>query len=217
MANVSHDLRTPLTMIKGYVEMMQDLPGGNNPKNLQIIIDEVNRLNVLVNDMLDLSKISSKTIELHPQLYSITDNLIEIVERYQKFQENKEFQFILNYDQNVNVIADESKLDQVIYNFINNAINYSGDAKKIEINQVVENNYVKISVKDYGVGIKKEKLEYIWDRYYRIDKGHQRSIQGSGLGLSIVKGILEYHNFEYGVESTVGSGSTFWFKMPIKK
>ena len=217
MANVSHDLRTPLTMIKGYAEMMQDLPGENNPKNLQIIIDEVNRLNVLVNDMLDLSKISSKTIELHPQLYSITDNLIEIVERYQKFQENKEFQFILNYDQNVNVIADESKLDQVIYNFINNAINYSGDAKKIEINQVVENNYVKISVKDYGVGIKKEKLEYIWDRYYRIDKGHQRSIQGSGLGLSIVKGILEYHNFEYGVESTVGSGSTFWFKMPIKK
>lgn len=89
MANVSHDLRTPLTMIKGYAEMMQDLPGENNPKNLQIIIDEVNRLNVLVNDMLDLSKISSKTIELHPQLYSITDNLIEIVERYQKFQENK--------------------------------------------------------------------------------------------------------------------------------
>lgn len=132
MANVSHDLRTPLTMIKGYAEMMQDLPGENNPKNLQIIIDEVNRLNVLVNDMLDLSKISSKTIELHPQLYSITDNLIEIVERYQKFQENKEFQFILNYDQNVNVIADESKLDQVIYNFINNAINYSGDAKKLK-------------------------------------------------------------------------------------
>ena len=217
MANVSHDLRTPLTMIKGYAEMMQDIPGENNPENLQIIIDEVNRLNVLVNDMLDLSKISSKTIELHPQLYSITDNLIEIVDRYQKFQENNEFQFILNYDQNINVIADESKIDQVIYNFINNAINYSGNSKKIEINQIVDGSYVTISVRDYGVGIKKEDLVCIWDRYYRIDKGHKRSIQGSGLGLSIVKGILEYHNFEYGVDSKVGEGSTFWFKIPLKE
>ena len=74
---------------------------------------------------------------------------------------------------------------------------------------------VKISVKDYGIGIKKDELEYIWDRYYRIDKGHQRSIQGSGLGLSIIKGILEYHGFEYGVESVENEGSTFYFIMPV--
>lgn len=217
MANVSHDLRTPLTMINGYAEMMRDLPGENNNENLQIIIDEVNRLNILVNDMLDLSKLSSKTIELHPQLYSITDNLIEIVERYQKFKENSDFKFILTYSENVNVVADESKIDQVIYNFINNAINYSDKSSLIEIKQECDSEYVTISVTDYGVGIKEEDLEYIWDRYYRIDKGHKRSVQGSGLGLAIVKGILDYHNFEYGVISKINEGSTFWFKMKIKK
>lgn len=218
MANVSHDLRTPLTMINGYAEMMRDLPGENNPENLQIIIDEVSRLNILVNDMLDLSRLSSKTTQLHPQTYSITDNLIEIVDRYNRFQEHGEFKFEFIYAQNVNVFADESKIDQVVYNFINNAINYSGSAKNIEIVQEVEkNNMVKISVIDHGIGMKQEDLDCIWDRYYRIDKGHQRSIQGSGLGLSIVKGILEYHNFEYGVTSSLGNGSIFWFKMPIKK
>lgn len=217
MANVSHDLRTPLTMINGYAEMMRDLPGENNNENLQIIIDEVNRLNILVNDMMDLSKLSSKTIELHPQLYSITDSLIEIVDRYQKFKEHSDFKFDLTYDKNVNVIADESKIDQVIYNFINNAINYSGKANLIEIKQECNNDYVTISITDHGLGIKEEELEYIWDRYYRIDKGHKRSIQGSGLGLAIVKSILDYHNFEYGVISKLNEGSTFWFKMKIKK
>lgn len=217
MANVSHDLRTPLTMINGYAEMMRDLPGENNSENLQIIIDEVNRLNILVSDMMNLSKISSRTIELHKEVYSITDNLIEIIDRYQKFKENSEFKFELTYDKNVNVEADESKIDQVIYNFINNAINYSGKSNLIEIKQICDKDYVTINIIDHGVGIKKEDLEYIWDRYYRIDNRHKRSIEGSGLGLAIVKGILDYHNFEYGVNSIENEGSTFWFKMKIKK
>lgn len=216
MANVSHDLRTPLTMITGYAEMMKDLPGENTKENLQIIIDEVTRLNVLVNDMLDLSKLTTKTVELHPELYSITDNLVEIIERYQKFREESEFQFILDYKENVNVFADKVKINQVIYNFINNAINYSQNSKIIKIVQEIEDKYVIIKVIDFGLGIKKEDLTYIWDRYYRIDKAHKRSTQGSGLGLSIVKSILEYHNFEYGVNSVENEGSTFWFKMPIR-
>lgn len=216
MANVSHDLKTPLTMIGGYAEMMRDLPGENNKENLQIIIDEVNHLNILVNDMLDLSRLSSKTVELHPQLFSITDNLIEIVERYQKFQESNHLTIKLEYDANIEVIADESKINQVIYNFFNNAINYSGPTKEVIVKQTIDNHDVIISVIDHGIGIKESDLAYIWDRYYRIDKSHQRSTQGSGLGLSIVKGILEIHNFAYGVESKEGLGSTFWFKMPIK-
>lgn len=218
MANVSHDLRTPLTMILGYAEMMKDLPGENNPENLQIVIDEVNRLNLLVNDMLDLSKLTSKTIELHPQFYSLTDNLQEIVDRYQKFHQNDGFNFKLYFNQNVNIIADETKIDQVIYNFLNNAINYSGKSRLIEIKQEVENNdFVKVMIIDHGVGIKAEDLANIWDRYFRIDKGLRRSVQGSGLGLAIVKEILEIHHFEYGVESKLNIGSTFWFKMPIAK
>ncbi len=217
MANVSHDLKTPLTMITGYAEMMRDLPGENKPENLQIIIDEVARLNILVNDMLNLSRFTSKTIELKKEKYSITDSLIDIVDRYQKFRENNNYEFILEYNENINVYADENKINQVIYNFINNALNYSKNSKVIKIIQEVKDDMVIIKVQDYGVGIKEEDLQYIWDRYYRIDKSHQRSSQGSGLGLSIVKSILDYHNFEYGVDSKESVGSTFWFKLPIQK
>lgn len=217
MANVSHDLRTPLTMITGYAEMMRDLPGENNSNNLQIIIDEVSRLNLLVNDMLDLSKLTSKTIELNPIEYSLTQSLIEIVDRYKKFREENGFEFELIYHEDVKIIADKVKIDQVIYNYINNAINYSKDSKLIKIIQLIEDDNVIIKVQDFGVGINEDDLMYIWERYYRIDKGHKRSSQGSGLGLSIVKSILEYHNFEYGVDSKEGFGSTFWFKIPITK
>lgn len=215
LANVSHDLKTPLTLISGYAEMIRDIPSENNPKNIQIIIDEANRLGVLVNDLLSLSKISSRTEPLNLSVYDINDNLINIVERFNKLLESKGF--VVNYkDQgSIFVNADARKIEQVIYNLINNAVNYSGDSRIIEVESNVFEQKVKISVKDYGIGIKKDELEYIWDRYYRIDKGHQRSIQGSGLGLSIIKGILEYHGFEYGVESVENEGSTFYFIMPV--
>ena len=215
LANVSHDLKTPLTLISGYAEMIRDIPSENNPENIQIIIDEANRLGVLVNDLLSLSKISSRTEPLNLSVYDINNNLINIVERFNKLLESKGF--VVNYlDKGpIYVNADNRKIEQVIYNLINNAVNYSGDSRKIEVESKITDQKVRISVKDYGIGIKKDELEYIWDRYYRVDKGHQRSVQGSGLGLSIIKGILEYHGFEYGVESVENVGSTFYFIMPI--
>ena len=215
LANVSHDLKTPLTLISGYAEMIRDIPSENNPENIQIIIDEANRLGVLVNDLLSLSKISSRTEPLNLSVYDINNNLINIVERFNKLLESKGF--VVNYlDKGpIYVNDDNRKIEQVIYNLINNAVNYSGDSRKIEVESKITDQKVRISVKDYGIGIKKDELEYIWDRYYRVDKGHQRSVQGSGLGLSIIKGILEYHGFEYGVESVENVGSTFYFIMPI--
>jgi hypothetical protein len=217
MANVSHDLKTPLTMIQGYAEMMKDIPEENNQKNLEIIINEVERLNRLVNDMLNLSKLSSKTMELHLENYSITDNLVDIVERILKLNEGKNINIELKYDENISVFADMGKIEQVIYNFIYNAIHYSTDRIHIEIVQQTTQNKVKISVKDNGIGISENDLKVIWDRYYRVDKTHKRSNYGSGLGLAIAKEILEYHHFQYGVESVVNEGSTFWFEMPINE
>ena len=161
MANVSHDLRTPLTMIMGYAEMMRDIPGENSPENLKIIIDEVDRLNVLVNDMLDLSKLSANTAVMHPQIFCVTDNLIEIVDRIQKFNENQGTNIKLQYDQNVEVCADESKIEQVICNFIYNAINYSSPSSLIRVVQEVNGDVVRISVIDKGIGIKEEDLKMI--------------------------------------------------------
>lgn len=216
LANVSHDLRTPLTLITGYAEMMRDFPGEDNTENIQIIIDEANRLKSLVSDLLVLSRISARTEPLNITSFNLTESIGSIVKRQQKFTEQQNFNIKFTYDEEIIVEADSNKIEQVMYNFISNAINYSGDSRDIEVIQEVNDNIACIKVKDYGIGIKQEELEYVWQRYYRVDKGHQRATQGSGLGLSIIQGILEYHGFKYGVISEENKGSTFWFEIPIK-
>lgn len=216
LANISHDLRTPLTLITGYAEMIRDLPSENNSENIQVIVDEANRLSLLVSDLLTLSRISAQTEPLKITKFNLTEAIRSVVNRQQKFVEHDDFKIVFTYDTPVMIEADQMKIEQVIYNFITNAINYSGKSRLIEVIQTVSDNKVHIAIKDYGIGIKEEELEVIWQRYYRVDKGHQRSTQGSGLGLSIIKGILEYHKFPYGVESVEGKGSTFWFEAPIK-
>lgn len=215
LANVSHDLRTPLTLISGYAEMMRDFPNEDQSENIQVIIDEVKRLTNLVSDLLILSKISTRTEPLNKTRLNLTNLIESIVIRQQKLLESQQFSITFDYEKEVYIFGDEGKIEQVVYNFISNAVNYSDKSKRIKVLQIVENGQVKISVIDEGVGIKKEDLEYVWQRYYRVDKTHQRPSQGSGLGLSIIKEILEYHNFNYGVDSTYGKGSTFWFAAPI--
>lgn len=219
IANVSHDLRTPLTMIAGYSELMRDIPGENTPENVQVIIDEAHRLTALVNDMLDISKLQAGVQTLSISRFSVTQLLRETLARYSKLAEQNHFQIEFIADAEVEVSADELKLSQVIYNFVNNAINYTGESKRITVRQLVEDSgrVVRIEVSDYGEGIDKKLLPYIWERYYKIDKNHARAVVGSGLGLSIVKSILELHHAPYGVKSTVGLGSTFWFELDIAR
>lgn len=215
IANVSHDLRTPLTMISGYGEMMRDLPGENNAENVQVIIDEAHRLSDLVNDLLDLSKLQENKIELDQRPFNLTLLLKEVLHRYEKFIEQDNFDIQLVASQDVWVSADRNRLAQVLYNFINNAINYSQDNKQILIRQQVVDKQVIIEVVDHGEGIEVDKLEYIWDRYYKIDKTHKRSSTGSGIGLSIVKQILDLHHAQFGVRSQLDEGSVFWFQLDI--
>lgn len=215
IANISHDLRTPLTMITGYGEVIRDLPGENTPENVQVIIDEANRLSNLVNDMLDLSKLQSGAIELQTENVCITDEIHEIFRRYTKLIEQEGYNLIFNFDKNVYVNADRIKLGQVIYNFINNAVNHCGEDKTVIVTQKANDKRVRIEVEDHGEGIPEDKLEYIWDRYYKVDKEHKRGVIGTGLGLSIVKNILDLHGAKYGVKSKQGSGSVFWFEMDI--
>ena len=111
--------------------------------------------------------------------------------------------------------ADEFKIYQVIYNLIANAINYTGEDKKVTIKQIVNDDTVRIEVVDTGKGISEDEIENVWERYYKIDKTHKRAIIGTGLGLSIVKNILDLHGAKYGVDSTLGKGSSFWFEMKV--
>lgn len=215
IANISHDLRTPLTMITGYGEVMRDIPGENTPENIQVIIDESTRLNELVSDLLDLSKIQLGSIKFEKNIFNLTKTVKETLQRYKKLTEHDGFVIDFISEGDVYVSADRTRILQVMYNLINNAVNYSGNDKRVMVTQTVTNNTVKISVKDNGDGIASEDLPMIWDRYYKVDRVHRRAIAGTGLGLSIVKAILEAHNSIYGVETALGYGSTFWFELPI--
>ena len=215
ISNVSHDLRTPLTMIKGYSEMMRDIPDENTPENAQIIIDETTRLSELVNDMLDLSKIQSGTRKPSREKFSITEMLNATLKRYEKLTMQYGYRIDVYTDRDACVVADRGMILQVIYNLINNAINYTGEDKYVAVQQTVTDSRVRISITDSGDGISPEDMGNIWERYYRMDKVHKRATIGTGLGLSIVKGILEAHGATYGVDSKPGYGATFWFELDI--
>lgn len=220
MANVSHDLKTPLTMIKAYAEMSRDLHSKDKKKqkeDMDIIISEVDRLTILVNDILELSKMQSNINELKKEEFDLIDLTKEILYRYKVLQETENYKFEFNHNEkSLTITADKKKIEQVIYNLINNAINYTGEDNKIIINITKEENDILIEIKDTGKGIKKEDLPYIWDKYYKNKKKHKRNLVGTGLGLSIVKNILELHNYEFGVTSENNNGSTFYFKIPTK-
>lgn len=215
IANVSHDLRTPLTMIIAYAEVMRDLPGENTPENVQVVIDESKRLTNLVNDMLDISKLQAGVMEKNATVYNLTESIHAVLERYNKLKEQDGYVIDFCYQEEVFVEADEFKIFQVIYNLVNNAVNYTGADKTVQVLQKVSDGKVRIEVSDSGEGIARDALPYVWDRYYKVDKTHKRSVMGTGLGLSIVKNILELHEAEYGVESEIGKGSTFWFALPV--
>ncbi len=215
IANISHDLRTPLTMITGYSEVMRDLPGEMTPENIQIIIDEATRLNSLVTDLLDLSRLQSGTADIKSAPFSLTECIKGIFGRYTKLKESDGLNIVFEHTEEVFIMGDELRMTQVLYNLINNAINYIGSDNTVIVRQTVEGEKVRVEVIDHGEGIPADKLDYIWDRYYRVDKEHRRAKIGTGLGLSIVKGVLLAHNAEFGVESTPGEGSDFWFVLPI--
>ena len=219
IANISHDLRTPLTMVKAYAEMIRDLSGDNPVKrqeHIQIIIDEADRLSNLVNNLLELSKLESGNMELNMSEFSVVEKLNDCMTRYRLLIEQNGYDIKYIPDDDRIICADMEKIDQVIYNFINNAINYTGDNKVIRIKQINKEKCVRIEVTDNGEGIKKELLPKIFDRYYR-DTKYKRDVVGTGLGLSICKEILKKHNFAFGVQSEEGKGSTFWFEVPLAK
>ncbi|KNZ41934.1 sensor histidine kinase [Acetobacterium bakii] len=222
IANISHDLRTPLTLISGYAEAMRDLPNENNSENAQIIVDETQRLTTLVNDVMDISKLQSGTHTIDPLSYNLTANIDETVTRMNKLMHSDGYHIDFVYDQEISLTADETRISQAFYNLLINAINYTGSDKRITVSQTIIKNcenpsttWVHIQVKDTGEGITAEDLPYIWERYYMVDKTHKRAVTGTGLGLSIVKSIIDMHGGRYGVSSKISEGSIFWFDLKI--
>ena len=218
IANVSHDFKTPLTMIKGYASMIVEISGDNpekREKHAKIIIDEADRLASLVNDVLDLSKLQAGITQLNTERFNVSAALEGILERFAYLKDTKGYRFVSEVDGELYAVADKVKIEQVLYNLIGNAVNYTGEDNTVYVRLKKDGGRFRFDVRDTGKGIKPEEIQGIWERYYRSSETHKRPVQGTGLGLSIVKGILDRHGLEYGVESEVGKGSVFYVYFPL--
>lgn len=217
LANVTHDLKTPLTMIKAYASMIQEISGDNpekREKHTQVIIDETDRLTALVNDILKMSKIRSDMDTLKTEEFNLSEFIHTVLERFEFLTETQGYTIVRDIDDELYTRADKDKIEQVVYNLIGNAVNYTGDDKKITVSLHRKNEKIRFSVTDTGKGIPPEECSTIWERYYSSAETHKRPIKGTGLGLSIVKTILVKHGFGFGVDSEVGKGSTFFVDFP---
>lgn len=215
IANMSHDIKTPLTMIQAYAEMIEDISGDDPIKrkeHLDVILKETEYLNKLVTDMQELSKMQAGYIELKRNNFDLknaTEDILDLL--HELFVEN-EINLVLSLKE-VTIYGDEIKISQVIYNYVSNAIKHSKKGQNIYINIIDDEEKVIFEVIDEGDGIAEEDLPYIWDRYYKIDKGFKRNLESTGLGLAIVKVILDAHHFKYGVESSLNKGAKFYFEL----
>lgn len=218
LANVTHDLKTPLTMIKAYAEKIRDLTGDNKEKrdkDTAVIIEEADRLTLLVNDILNLSKLQSFVDVPQFKTFSLTELTENVIYRFTQALSEKGYNLVGNIAQGVYVSADEKKIEEVLYNLIGNSINYTGDDKTVKIYLTVDSNYATLEILDSGKGIEKDKIDGIWEKYLRYSETHHRAVKGTGLGLSIVKTILDAHDVKYGVVSKKGVGSNFFIKFKI--
>lgn len=217
LANISHDLRTPLTMIRSYAEMIRDISGDKPEKrnaHIQVIIDEADRLNGLVSDMMVLSQIQAGTMEIKIGTFDILAVTESIVNPY-RLLEASGYDIRITCRENYKVRGDEDRIKQVISNLLTNAIKYCGADKQILINIRRFGKKIHFEIVDHGAGIKPDELAHIWERYYKSSSNHVRATKGSGLGLSIVREILVLHKARFGAESKVGQGTTFWFELAL--
>jgi len=220
MANVGHDLKTPLTLIKSYAEMVRDITYKDDERrteHLNVIINESDRLNELVNDIIDLSKLESNADNLNIERYDLIKEIKDIISKFEILELTENYNFIFDGPEKAFINADKKKMNQVIYNLINNAINYTGDDATVYVNVTKVHEGFKVEIIDTGKGIDDEAIKHVWNRYYKTEKKHKRNKVGTGLGLSIVREILEAHNFTYGVNSTIGKGTNFYFTAKSKK
>lgn len=215
IANISHDIKTPLTMIEAYSEMIKDISGEITLKrneHLDIIINEVKYLDKLVFDLLELSKLQTQNYVLKKENFELKDLILNTAKNYEEIILKRNLSF--KYDLIPAIIfADKLKITQVINNYLSNAIIYSKDNDIIEIKVVDLKDRYRISVIDQGQGIPLELQPYVWDRYYKIDKNFKRNNKQTGLGLAIVKAIIDAHKGKCGLKSTLNKGSEFYFEL----
>jgi signal transduction histidine kinase len=210
ISNVSHDFKTPLSVIRSYSEAVSDgiVDEKDTKKYAGEIIKEVDRLNSLVMDLLQLSKLQDGAYSLSKDFISLSELVQTCVNQFNPIINKKNLSINISIEL-IEIYADRKYLQRVLYNFIDNAIKFSFENTKIEIYTVLENDSLKLSVKDYGLDIENHLLEDIWDRYYKSSQSG-----GMGLGLPICREILKAHGFKYGAKYSAEEGTEFYFVIP---
>ena len=223
VSNVSHELRTPLTSVKSYLEALDEgaLSEPVAPDFIRVSLDETNRMMRMVTDLLHLSRIDNATSHLDVELINFTAFITFILNRFDKIRaqdQEKKYELVRDYPiTSVWIEIDTDKMTQVIDNILNNAIKYSPDGGKITVSMKTTDDQMILSISDQGLGIPKEDLPKIFDRFYRVDKARSRAQGGTGLGLAIAKEIIKQHNGFIWAKSEYGKGSTFTIVLPYDK
>ena len=223
VSNVSHELRTPLTSVKSYLEALDEgaLYDPVAPDFIKVSLDETNRMMRMVTDLLHLSRIDNTTSQLDVELINFTAFITFILNRFDKMRsqdDEKKYELVRDYPINsVWIEIDTDKMTQVIDNILNNAIKYSPDGGKITVSMKTTDDQMILSIKDQGLGIPKQDLPKIFDRFYRVDRARSRAQGGTGLGLAIAKEIIKQHNGFIWAKSEYGKGSTFTIVLPDDK
>ena len=223
VSNVSHELRTPLTSVKSYLEALDEgaLSEPVAPDFIKVSLDETNRMMRMVTDLLHLSRIDNATSHLDVELINFTAFITFILNRFDQIRgqdEDKKYELVRDYPiTSVWIEIDTDKMTQVIDNILNNAIKYSPDGGKITVSMKTTDDQMILSISDQGLGIPKQDLPRIFDRFYRVDRARSRAQGGTGLGLSIAKEIIKQHDGFIWAKSEYGKGSTFTIVLPYDK
>lgn len=211
----SHELRTPLTSMRGYIQLLERMLAKEKNEAIKTYIGkagyQINKLNELVDDLLDISRIDSGKLEFKWKAFSLSDMLKQTVENIS--QMHRDYNIELKGDTDIELIGDELRLEQVVVNFLTNAIKYSPNNKEIFVKTTLSKDQVKVSVTDYGIGISPELQTKLFEKFFRVEENAVR-FQGLGIGLFICADIIHRHRGTCGVESEPGKGSTFFFKIP---
>lgn len=219
VANVSHELKTPMTTIGGFIDGILDgtIPPEKESYYLKIVSDEVKRLSRLVKEMLNMSKIEAGEMKIKPTQFDISEKLFRILVSFEQTVDKKCIE-IRGFDQiqGIEVEADEDMIHQVLYNLIDNAVKFTNNGGYIQVGAHVEDGFAIISIRNSGEGISSEELSRIFERFYKVDKSRSKDVKGTGLGLYIVKNIIEMHGGSIKANSVEGEYSEFVFRLPLK-
>ena len=212
----SHELKTPMTSIKGYIQLLERSLDKEDMETTRVrlhkVQNQVEKLNLLVADLLDISKIESGKLKFNKKYFSfdkILDHIVEIME-----QANPQVKFIKKGQITTEIFGDEMRIEQVIINFITNAIKYAPDSDEVHITSELRGDEIYFSVRDFGIGMAKEHQQQIFDKFYRVEETSER-FQGLGIGLYICQEIIERHEGKIGVNSEPDEGSEFYFTIPL--